>query len=392
MATFEDIYALTTSLGGEAIAVRPERCLRVRHRVSSCSQCIDGCPAAAITIEANEVSIDHGRCIQCGACLASCPTEALVGLKPTDEELRMAIQQFLSEKKPIIFACARKDASHEGDPENYYPLPCLGRLNEATLLEGFAAGASQITLVDGQCATCKYHEAERALEKTLESTKTLLAATGFDGVIERTSIFPASAQDKRGRARKAARRGFFTDTKSLAKEVATKALTLFIEERMNIPQDEPAKPTMLERLGMAEYGLLPHFDATRNLRILDNLEALGISGEALLESRLFSALNLDEEACSGCGICVTFCPTHALEWGVADAKTSTADPETPVITNRLVEFSVADCLGCGLCADLCASGAVTLRREVAADELYELEPCSFKVPKAPTYRGGILDI
>ncbi|MFC2045502.1 FAD-dependent oxidoreductase [Chloroflexota bacterium] len=63
-------------------------------------------------------------------------------------------------------------------------------------------------------------------------------------------------------------------------------------------------------------------------------------------------INLNDELCSGCGVCVTICPYDATEMVKADGKqTSTIDK--------------IRCKRCGLCVSACPSGAITIKDSLA---------------------------
>ena len=53
---------------------------------------------------------------------------------------------------------------------------------------------------------------------------------------------------------------------------------------------------------------------------------------------------IDEEVCTGCGICVDACPEGALE--LVGDKAKLAYPDK--------------CTGCGTCEEQCPNGAITL--------------------------------
>jgi Ni,Fe-hydrogenase III small subunit/Pyruvate/2-oxoacid:ferredoxin oxidoreductase delta subunit len=42
-----------------------------------CTRCIDGCPVHAVQKENNALSIDLGRCLFCGQCVQTCPSNAI---------------------------------------------------------------------------------------------------------------------------------------------------------------------------------------------------------------------------------------------------------------------------------------------------------------------------
>jgi len=57
-----------------------------------------------------------------------------------------------------------------------------------------------------------------------------------------------------------------------------------------------------------------------------------------------------EERCTGCGLCVDYCPTDAVE--MIDMR--------PVITHP------QDCAYCGVCEEMCSAGAIELVYEIAS--------------------------
>ena len=57
-------------------------------------------------------------------------------------------------------------------------------------------------------------------------------------------------------------------------------------------------------------------------------------------------INVDR--CTGCGLCVTYCPTEAVEW----------------IGSRPAIVRPQDCAYCGTCEDICPEGAIELVYEI----------------------------
>jgi heterodisulfide reductase subunit A len=56
---------------------------------------------------------------------------------------------------------------------------------------------------------------------------------------------------------------------------------------------------------------------------------------------------VNEEKCSGCGVCVELCPYQALEFLPRDGK-------------RVSHVITALCKGCGTCGAACPSGAISI--------------------------------
>ena len=46
------------------------------HLCSSCGLCVAGCPAGALSLSGNQVVWNRERCVQCDACIRSCPHDA----------------------------------------------------------------------------------------------------------------------------------------------------------------------------------------------------------------------------------------------------------------------------------------------------------------------------
>lgn len=57
------------------------------------------------------------------------------------------------------------------------------------------------------------------------------------------------------------------------------------------------------------------------------------------------------ERCTGCGLCVQYCPPHAVE----------------MIAGRPVIARPADCAYCGLCEEICPQTAIELEYEILGE-------------------------
>ena len=42
-----------------------------------CGACIESCPVEALEMDGSVVKVDEDKCIDCGACVGACPVEAL---------------------------------------------------------------------------------------------------------------------------------------------------------------------------------------------------------------------------------------------------------------------------------------------------------------------------
>lgn len=368
MPNLNDIMEMMDALETKAVITVPTRCVAVRNRHSTCQKCIDACLADAIHIEKNELEIDAGACVACGACIAVCPTSALISVDPMEEELAAAVAATTpaADGVPVI-ACARKAARQVGDPDKYAVVPCLARMDERLIVELAARGITDIQLVDGVCATCKYRGAVPAIDDTVASARELLAAVGSDAVITRTSEFPEAVHvADLQKAVGAARREFFTSTGHYAKDVAKSAAEKMVNEKLKQLKLQKEEQSLRDKLGVKNgAGKMPTIDAERNMEILDAMARIGEPVEEEMFTRIFGDVEVDAEKCSGCGMCVMFCPTDALR------KSLDVHPDK---TRAYMEFSMAECTQCNLCADACLKKCIEVVPVVPLAELFDFEP------------------
>ncbi|HIW76551.1 MULTISPECIES: 4Fe-4S binding protein [Gordonibacter] len=377
MPNLIDIVEVAQALESKAVFLAPDRCVAVRNRHSSCTKCSDACPTGAVGAAENVLALDSELCVACGACTTVCPVEALIPLQPLDEDLASAVADaVVATEGTAAFACARIASKRVGDPTKYAEVPCLARMEESVLLGLAARGVSDIVLVDGTCATCKFRANVPGIDTTVASANSLLAAQGSDVRIRRASAFPDALllQDTRSLLGES-RRGFFTQAKDVAKDAAEKTVEVAF-----IKKGDAAGPSLRERLRMSDAGTLPQFNPTRRMHVLDAMDQLGPSVVPEIDTRLFGSVHIDVEACSSCGMCAVFCPTGAL----AKSDLKPADGE-----GSFLEFSAADCVQCNLCADACLKQCLEVSSVVSTDELFDFEPRLIHLPNPPA-RPGVL--
>ena len=271
MPNLIDIVEVAQALESKAVFLAPDRCVAVRNRHSSCTKCSDACPTGAVGAAENVLALDSELCVACGACTTVCPVEALIPLQPLDEDLASAVADaVVATEGTAAFACARIASKRVGDPTKYAEVPCLARMEESVLLGLAARGVSDIVLVDGTCATCKFRANVPGIDTTVASANSLLAAQGSDVRIRRASAFPDALllQDTRSLLGES-RRGFFTQAKDVAKDAAEKTVEVAF-----IKKGDAAGPSLRERLRMSDAGTLPQFNPTRRMHVLDAMDQL----------------------------------------------------------------------------------------------------------------------
>lgn len=376
MPNLVDIVEVAQALESKAVYLAPDRCVVVRNRHASCTKCTDACPVGAVGAADNVLALNSETCVACGACTTVCPTEALIPLTPLDEDLATSIAKAtVAAEGTAVFACARIASKNIGDPEKYATVPCLARMEESVLLGLAERGVTSIVLVDGTCKTCKFRGCVPGIDATVASANSLMEAQGSAAKVTLASEFPQQVvlEDTRGLFG-AARRGFFSQAKSVAKDAAGKTVEVAFKKELQ------AIPTLRDRLKMSDAGTLPQFNAERRMRVLDAMDALGSSVQESIDTRLFGRVEIDTEECSVCGMCTVFCPTGAL-------KKSEVKPANGV--GSYLEFSVSDCVQCNLCVDACLKDCLKVGSLVPTAELFDFEPRLIHLPN-PSARSGVL--
>lgn len=376
MPNINDVMEMAELLKSRSVVAVEDRCVAVRNRNAKCHKCVDACLAGAIEVSSNKIALDALACVGCGACVSVCPTSAIVSLDPMDEDLAAGVAAaYRNAPGMAVIACARMAARQVGDPEKFATLPCLGRIDESLLVSLAAHEVNDIVLVDGGCETCKYGKASSCVDATLESAISLLEMQGSEAIITRASEFPPEiiAEDER-KVVGASRRGFFTQARGYAKNVAMTAAEKAIDDALHQSKERKLL-TLRERLSAGKSGKLPTFSPDRNMALLDSLCRMGEPVQPVLKTRLFGSLEIDASACSGCGMCVMFCPTAALKYCEVEEP---ANEE-----HRYLEFQVADCTQCGMCVDICLRNCIELSDEVSTSELFDFEPRLIEVPRPP---------
>jgi formate hydrogenlyase subunit 6/NADH:ubiquinone oxidoreductase subunit I len=350
------IFELFDGLQSNHIKTHQNRCVAVRNRNASCRRCADACTSDAISIKDNEIVFTSRRCRGCGTCATVCPTGALESTEPNDAELLLSCLKAARQADgEAVIACEQLlDAvSDLFDPTKVVPVTCLGRVDESLLLALVVAGASGISLVQGTCAECEHAVGMKTAELVVATANALLDVWDNPLRIDITSSLPDTLLvDDLGYD--PSRRGFFLGIAGRAK---TAASTLLDDAVENAREQQEEAASRYQKV-IAD-GTLPHFLPDRRERLLDRLAQLGDPKDEVLDTHLWGHVIIDLEACSGCTMCATFCPTAALS--------KFLDSET---NERIsLEHYSGDCVKCGCCEDICPTGALILSDAVRARDL-----------------------
>lgn len=389
MPSVADVMSYADSLRVSPLSVVQDRCVAVRNRNASCRRCVEACLASAITVSQNQVSIDASACVDCGACASVCPTSALQLEDPSPARLSaQARERADAEHGLCVIACARAAARHVADAERFAEAPCLGHVSDHLLVELAAVGLDDIVLVDGDCGTCKYGAASSCIDASVACAADLLDAVGASAIITRASEFPPEVLAVRRAVsiRGEDRRGILLKTGDYLRRAAGNVAQKALDEKLG----GPSQPrTLRDRLNAGKSGRMPTFQPEGNFALLEGLERASADPASLAGSevvactRRFGRVEVDADACSGCGLCVLFCPTAAL----AHAEHDRPERED----RKFLEFSAEACTQCRLCEDVCMRRCLEVSSSIRMRDAFDLEPALIEISR-PRERTSIFDL
>lgn len=318
-----------------------EICAHSRNRIVGCTNCLDACPAGAISDEGDTVAIDPGICGGCGSCSASCPTGAVSYTYPRRQDLIARIQTLVSTylgaggvRPVLLFHDGQRSAEliaamarfGRGLPANVLPVSvhAVTELGHDALAAAFVAGVEQIVaLVDPGRA-----DEVLPLETQGDLIASILAGVGYgDG---RVSIL--------------------------------------------IEADPDSAETQLHDLAVLAPLPASGFSAVGGKRDIARA-AIGRLQEtaperpdilALPDGAPYGRIVVDQDKCTLCLSCVGACPTGAI----------LDNPDKPQL-----RFQENACVQCGICRNTCPESAISLEPRLdftpaalSQVVLYEEEP------------------
>lgn len=324
-------------------------CVRNDYYHNSCSKCVEICPEGAFHIIRNKLTLFENQCIACGACIGSCPTEALM-LENFDPN---TFVEAFSEKEEPVISC-KKDAS------------CLGAF-DAHHYATMALRHAKTPVCDlSHCEGCPLNKGQKVsgfIEEQVEAANTFLAQTGYEGALE----IQREKQVQTPGSEPAVPERRMVFKKAISKAVeggeAKPYVSLTLQQRRRNDTTLPLKYEALKRA------------VADNIRFFKTMSVKE-------SSPLFFDKKIDFDACTNCRDCVRFCPTQALE--------STPDSQG-------ILFTHSHCIGCGICDDICKTDAIatapgfdlveiayTRKKELVYYEMVQCHECRCPYP----YKGG----
>lgn len=281
-------------------------------------------------------------------------------------------------------------AKIEHEAECSLTLSCLAALDEAALISA-ACSNVEVRYESGDCACCPNAQGELIAALGEQATHFLgafLAAATSERPLPAARVLPAAwslvtpndaERATTNTSPELSRRGLFDHfIERTTDSIAEAAVGTFYVS--TTAQDQ--KRTLTQSL-FADKGILKHIEAARNERVLNELyrfdpewadRILPEKDDAVLPTRLFGEVTVDEIACDLCGICMTFCPTGALSGVANEPVNSFVMLNRDIASKGELSFRANDCMACNLCLDVCPHDALELQRGICARDLFALEP------------------
>lgn len=320
----------------DKIDVESNKCLKVRAVTSSCTSCIDICPANSIEITQDSIEINES-CLECGLCTTVCLTNALKWNDPPLIQLVNQLKQTSKGESEVYIACS--NAMKGTVRANVVNVPCLGILPlEFWINAGLNVPNLKIIHQSGCCDRCKLSKGEKLfLEQKKEAELTIdhtfkvctsLNEVQDDGLIDHN------------------RRKFLTSIMEEAKVVNTitvkevlevdKALSPFEKFEAYYKQQDELEE-MLESTEEIKNNVVSkllndsviHTDKRTLLyQVFEN--------EPMLQQQMTFLIPEIKESCTRCGACAFLCPTDAL-----------------IMDHKAMILSPNKCVSCRLCVEIC---------------------------------------
>ncbi|MGV8084370.1 MAG: 4Fe-4S binding protein [Coriobacteriia bacterium] len=326
------------SMTGHPVEIHKERCVKYRHKASTCTRCVCICPASALGFDSDGVPvIDEQACSACGACTAVCPTEALSSLRPKDAEVLDATRRAVEAEGAIVYACAHAGATSDWAVN----VPCLARLDVPMLLLPLSGGASKVSLACGNCDACSLSAVAPLVRGVAQAAGAIARDLGLHGSIEWMSASSELAEATPVLRAPLSRKAFLRTLARGGASISSRAVDALLAPEL--PRDANA-----ERLVRSEFPV--HVSASR-ARLVSVLESLPREPlHSVFRGFLFSTPSVAEELCVGCSMCATVCPTGALV-AIRDGA------------DFSLTFDARICTSCYLCKDVCPNSAISRRDE-----------------------------
>lgn len=302
------------------VAVEERICAHARNRITGCTNCLDVCPAGAISPAGDHITVDPGLCEGCGLCASVCPTGAISYQMPRVPDLLARAQAMLAAFAASggRGACILLHEAEHGEP-----------IFDAMVHDGGGLPAEVIPL---------------ATHSVMESGHDLLLGLLASGCSHVAMLIP-----RRHRASLSSLNHQLAIADALLAGLGSPVPRFTV-----IQEDDPD----LVATGLREIPPSPAFPARRFgfsgskreiertiVAVLRESAPSPLDVVPLPRGAPYGRVLLDPARCTLCLACAAACPTGALR--------DTAD-------RPALKFSEPACVQCGLCVRLCPERALAL--------------------------------
>jgi formate hydrogenlyase subunit 6/NADH:ubiquinone oxidoreductase subunit I len=303
-----------------SISVFAPNCMRVRYRKSDCRSCQDICPENAISLDVcPEIS---SKCTECGLCVNACPTEVFADEDRHEQALWKQAERLHESPaddhggRTLSISCQK--AALPG--RECLTVSCLGNLSSYFIAALAFLGYEELKLNRGACSDCHLKRGENLYFRSAQIAEALLRGTAHEGFI----IY----------LEQAARAEAPVDRRRLFSPIVN-----ILNRAQENAKNRSSHSTPLFSSGrklfyhLLERGVIPSLPAVKY-------------GPEMPWGQVAIQQNL----CTGCGICAAVCPTGALV-------------ENQEKAFNILGFNSAFCFNCRLCSESCSQKAVTFEEE-----------------------------
>ena len=304
----------------------PELCAHSRRGVSGCQNCIEACPADAISTSGSDIVLfNPNLCQGCGSCTVVCPSGAVSYALPTldvsVDRLRQMLNAYQSEHTSPAQLLIHDQTTGLQQLEAYaYPVADtvipfgieeIGALGQAFWLAAIAYGVSRVVIWDaGSHSDHDWLE----LQAKITETNLILAELGLGE--RRIEFLRAHRMD------------------ALKQVLADELQPTGIASARFAGVDDKRRMMTMALSHLHQHACCQSLQMT------------------LPETAAFGEISVDKQACTLCMSCVSVCPAGAILDGVDKPQ---------------LNFIEDLCVQCGLCEQACPEDAIDLHARYLFD-------------------------
>ncbi len=309
-------------------------CVRSLSVESECNKCEVVCPTAAIVVGNNPLpSINFASCVNCGACVGVCPSEAL---ELEEFSSTNFFFDFIEDEENIL-SCRKN-------------VPCIAALSVEHIIS-MVVLKKELIFDMGYCNSCEIASTcKPQIEANYEEVSYLLEAMENKAEIKLENLCYENESEEPSE-----RRDFLAafNLKSVAK------IKKSFENEVQKASDELVEHTLQKTdIALLKKKTIPNkrkifFTAIKRVETPSQFHTVDATEVSFTSHKL-----MDKEACTACQMCYRVCPTGAL---------------TSDLKNSKIDFDPFLCIKCNICHDVCEPDAITLSKAYNVKEFFEPE-------------------